>query len=54
MDLLEPELGSRALDFDRKSLLELDHIDWDNAPTELPVTKADEPALLQRIAAALA
>ncbi|KJK33489.1 hypothetical protein UK23_45775 [Lentzea aerocolonigenes] len=54
MDLLEPELGSRALDFDRKSLLELDHIDWDNAPTELPVTKADEPELLQRIAAALA
>jgi hypothetical protein len=54
MDLLEPEMGERALDFDRKSVLELDHVDWDNAPSELPVTKADEQALLQRIAAALA
>ncbi|MEV6239071.1 nucleotidyl transferase AbiEii/AbiGii toxin family protein [Lentzea sp. NPDC051838] len=54
MDLLEPELGARALDFDRKTLLELDHVDWDNAPSDLPVTKADEPVLLQRIAAALA
>lgn len=54
MDLLEPELGARALDFDRKTLLGLDDVDWDNAPSELPVTKADEPALLQRIAAALA
>ncbi|GGU39011.1 nucleotidyl transferase AbiEii/AbiGii toxin family protein [Lentzea flava] len=51
--LLEPELGARALDFDRRSVLEMDHVDWDNAPTELPVTKADEPALLERIAAAL-
>jgi hypothetical protein len=53
IDLLGPELGERALDFDRKSVLEMDDVDWDNAPTELPVTKADEPALLQRIAAAL-
>lgn len=53
IDLLGPELGDRALDFDRKSVLGLDDVDWDNAPTELPVTKADEPALLQRIAAAL-
>lgn len=53
IELLEPELGERALDFDRKSLLSLDHVDWDNAPSELPVTKADEPALLQRIAASL-
>ena len=52
IDLLGPELGDRALDFDRKSVLCLDDVDWDNAPTELPVTKADEPALLQRIAAA--
>ncbi|WP_086669408.1 nucleotidyl transferase AbiEii/AbiGii toxin family protein [Lentzea kentuckyensis] len=53
IDLLRPELGDRAVDFDRKSVLGLDHVDWDNAPTELPVTKADEPVLLQRIAAAL-
>ncbi|WP_394620490.1 nucleotidyl transferase AbiEii/AbiGii toxin family protein [Lentzea sp. JNUCC 0626] len=52
--LLEPELRHRALDFDRKSVLALDHIDWDNAPSEIPVTKADELRLLQRIAAALA
>ncbi|NKE61172.1 nucleotidyl transferase AbiEii/AbiGii toxin family protein [Lentzea sp. PSKA42] len=53
IELLRPELGDRAYDFDRKSVLELDHVDWDNAPSELPVTKADEPALLERIAAAL-
>ncbi|HEX8870671.1 MAG TPA: nucleotidyl transferase AbiEii/AbiGii toxin family protein [Lentzea sp.] len=54
MDLLEPELGSRALDFDRDTVLGLGHVDWQNAPNELPVTQADEPALLHRIAAALA
>ncbi|MFS8096624.1 nucleotidyl transferase AbiEii/AbiGii toxin family protein [Lentzea alba] len=53
IDLLLPELRDRAYDFDRKSVLEMDDIDWDNAPTELPVTKADELALLQEVAAAL-
>jgi hypothetical protein len=53
IDLLRPELGDRALDFDRRSVLELDGVDWDNAPSELPVTKADERELLQRVAAAL-
>lgn len=53
IELLEPELRERALDFDRKSVLAIDGVDWDNAPSELPVTKADEPALLQRIAASL-
>ncbi|MGW6934184.1 nucleotidyl transferase AbiEii/AbiGii toxin family protein [Lentzea sp. NPDC054927] len=53
IDLLRPEMADQALDFDRKSVLGLDGVDWDNAPNELPVTKADEQALLQRIAAAL-
>ncbi|MDX8030067.1 hypothetical protein SK803_07580 [Lentzea sp. BCCO 10_0856] len=53
IDLLRPEMADEALDFDRKSVLGLDGVDWDNAPNELPVTKADEQALLQRIAAAL-
>jgi nucleotidyltransferase AbiEii toxin of type IV toxin-antitoxin system len=53
IDLLRPELGDNAYDFDRKSVLEMDDVDWHNAPTELPVTRADEQALLERIAAAL-
>ena len=53
INLLLPELGERAYDFDRRSVLELAGVDWDNAPTELPVTRADETVLLQRIAAAL-
>ncbi|MFD4669428.1 nucleotidyl transferase AbiEii/AbiGii toxin family protein [Lentzea sp. NPDC058450] len=52
--LLEPELGDRALDFDRRSVLEIDHVEWDNAPSEVPVTKSDESRLLERIAASLA
>ncbi|MET9634417.1 nucleotidyl transferase AbiEii/AbiGii toxin family protein, partial [Lentzea sp. NPDC006480] len=54
IELLRPELGDRALDFDRLTVLGLKHVDWENSPSELPVTKSDEPALLRRIAAALA
>jgi hypothetical protein len=52
-ELLRPELRHHADEFGRESVLGLGHVDWDNAPSELPVTKADEHVLLQRIAAAL-
>ncbi|MEU3641866.1 nucleotidyl transferase AbiEii/AbiGii toxin family protein [Lentzea sp. NPDC034063] len=52
-ELLRPELRHHADEFGRESVLELSGVDWDNAPTELPVTEEDEPVLLQRIAAAL-
>lgn len=52
-ELVRPELRDRADEFGPESVLELGGVDWDNLPSELPVTKVDERVLLHRIAAAL-
>ncbi|MCG8927935.1 nucleotidyl transferase AbiEii/AbiGii toxin family protein [Lentzea sp. CC55] len=52
-ELIRPEWGHGTDGFGPESVARLGDVDWENAPSELPVTKADEPALLRRIAAAL-